>query len=374
LIAEYIDEGSPLDIDPINCLDKSAKPYDKFIQSTDDDTVDFDDTIKFLIGGTDGSLQLGNIVKDEGGNNVTVTASMVESTKKSLLVEFFSGNIDPRIFDERLVDADIYFDANYDWEFVKPAMLNNFRIIRPDIFVVADIGMAPSITSAIALVKAAYELIDGSKAYTCAVTIHAGVTTDRAIPIRVTGTYDYSYGLARCYGQLGTFSVFAGYQVGRVQTMRFDFYPFKDKNDTMIGPLQKLGCIFAMEVERDTVWAYMSEPTMYVEKYSKLKSIRNGMVIGDAVRMAKKILIKYVYDNDGAAGAISKATAEISQTVIGRYPQNVTVEPRLYRTKRDIALETATCDLTYRFPGMVQGWTLNIHARRSLADEAALAA
>lgn len=373
LIAQYVTEGSSLDVDPINCLDKNNKPYDQFVISEDVDTTTFKDNIKFLIGGNDGSLQEGLTVKDEDGNNVVVTAEMVENTKRSLLVEFFNCTIDPQLFDERLVAADIYFDANYDWEVVKPAMMGIFRVLRPDIFVVMDIGEAPTVSSAIALVKAAYELVDGATAYTAAVIIHAGVTTDRAIPIRVTATYDYSYGLARCYAQLGTFSVFAGYQVGKVQTMRFDWYPYKDRYDTMIGPLKKLGCIYAMELERNTVWAYMSEPTMYVEKYSKLKSLRNGMVIGDAVRMAKKILIKYVFDNEGADGAIRKATDEIVATVTGRYPANITVTPLMYRSKRDVQLDTATCDLIYRFPGMIEGWTLNIRARRSLADEAAVA-
>jgi hypothetical protein len=361
IIGPHVEEGTPENIDIINCLDKNGLPYDNFVQAEETlDHVDFDDTIVFLTGGSDGSLEIGNTVK-----GTLITETIANQTKQTLLTEFLRGHIDPALFDERMVDSDIYVDANYDYAVVKPVLLGKFRDLRPDIMVIADIGEAPNCATAINLVKNIYEMVDGITGYTAAVTVHFGTTLDRTLPIRVSGTYDYIYGLARCYGLIGTFSVFCGYQNGRVQTMEMDWYPYKDEFDTMIGPLKKLGCIFALKLNKAGVIAYMAEENMYVEKNSKLKSVRNGMVIGDGVRLAKGVLIKYVYDNDGAAGAIRKATDELQQTILGRYPANIIVTPYLYRTTRDIQIDTSTCDIEYKFPGMTKSWSLNIHARRA---------
>lgn len=387
LIANYCNsDESSLDIDILNCTDKNGDRYTdeavlsddgkntvesvkyaKFFLDTATDAVGAD-AIYYLQGGSDGDLEVGytyeNIV---GGEKVsyTVTEEKAEATKESLLVNFFKGQIDPALFDERMVTSDIVFDADYSFGTVKPVLLGKFRDIRPDIMVIADIGKeAKNCTQAINLVKGLYGMVDGSAGYTAAVIVHAGYTTDRAMNYHVTGTYDYAYGMARAYGLLGTFSVFAGYQNAKVQTMEFDWLPYKDEFDTMLTPLRKLGCIFAFKVDRAGTVAYMSEDNMYTQTTSRLKSIRAGMVIGDAVRLAKSVLIKYVYDNEGAAGAIRKASSELSETISGRYPSNITVTNDLYQSDRDKMLDTTTCDLTFYFPGMTKGWTLNIYAKR----------
>lgn len=366
IIAKYTDK-SPLDIDILNCIDKdTGLPYDQFYVDPESPSLTIDD-IYYLRNGSDGSLQVGySYMKSENGvrTEVTVDENEVETTKKSLLRQFFYGNIDPSIFDERLTPSDIVVDANYDFAVVKPAMLGKFRDIRPDIMVLADIGTeAENVEQSINLMKAVYGMVDGSKAWSAAVILQHGYTTDRALPLHLTATYDYIYGLARCYGINGTFSVFSGYFNGLVATQEFTFYPYKDEKDTMLGPLRKQGCIYAMEVFRGK-YRYMSEDTMYSFPTSKLKSFRNGMVIGDAVRLAKDVLIKYCYDNDGAAGAIRHATTEFNERVIGRYPANIGVSPNMYQTENDKLEENCTCDLIYTFPGMIKTWTLNIRARR----------
>lgn len=364
-IAKYCGDTSPYDIDILNCLDKNGNPYDEFVLSEEPDNIDFTDSIFYLQGGSDGSLQEGYTFSGGDKDGQTVSAEDVENTKKALLVSFFEGHIDPCLLDERMVTSDIVLDANYDFEKVKPAMLGKFRDLRPDIMVIADIGdTCSNCTQALNLVKSVYGMVDGSGAYSAAVIIHAGNTTDRALPIHVTATYDYGYGMAKCYGQYGTFSVFAGYQQAKVTTMEFDWLPYKDEYDTMIGPLRKAGCIFAFAIDRKGTVAYMAEENMYVQTTSRLKSIRNSMVIGDAVRMAKAILIKYVYDNEGAAGSIRKATDEMQQTIVGRYPDNIIVSPLMYQSTRDKMMDSTTCDLTYKFPGMTKEWTLNIYAKR----------
>lgn len=369
LIGKYCtSDQNAIDIDPLNCVDKNDKPYDNFVKDEDSAIIGSDATY-YLSGGSDGDLQEGySYEKTIDGETVTVTVTkeIVENTKKSLLKSFFCGQIDPALFDERMIASDIVFDANYDFEIVKPAMLGKFRDIRPDIMVIADIGDATkNCAQAINLVKNIYSMVDGSAGYTAAVLIHAGYTTDRAFNYHVTGTYDYSYGLARCYGLFGTFSVFAGYKQAKVTTMEYDWLPYKDEFDTMIGPLRKLGCIFAFQIDRAGTVAYMSEENMYTQSTSKLKSIRNGMVIGDAVRLGKAILIKYVYDNDGAVGAIRKASGELGENLTGRYPSNITVVPELFQSERDKLLDTSSCNLIYYFPGMTKGWSLNIYAKRA---------
>lgn len=367
----------PLDLDLLACTDEDGNAYDVanygIIKDPDTNTGIGGDVIYYLNGGSDGDLQVGyhytkTVKNDETGNMeevpVTVDEAKVEETKISLLQQFFKGQVDPAIFDERMIFSDILFDANYDME-TKKVMLGKFRAIRPDIMVIADIGTeAKTCTQAMNLVKGIKTSVDGSTGYSAAVIVHAGYTTDRALNKHVTGTYDYAYGLAKCYGLLGTFSVFAGYQAGKVTTMEFDWLPYKDEFDTMLTPLRKLGCIFAFKIDRKGTVAYMSEDNLYTQETSKLKSIRNGMVIGDAVRLGKSVLIKYVYDNDGAAGAIRKASQELAERLSGRYPSNITVTANLYQSERDKLLESSTCDLTYYFPGMTKGWQLNIYAKR----------
>lgn len=374
IIADYLpDTVDVVDIDPLSCTDDNGENYTLesgigIIRDPDPSNVRIgEDAIFYLDGGSDGDLQVGYTYdKNVDGTveHVTVTEDMVINTKNSLLKQFFQGQIDPAIFDERMIYSDILFDANYHFD-VKNVMLRKFRDIRPDIMVIADIGTeVRNCSSAIDAVNGIKQIVDGSFGYTAAVIVHQGYTTDRALNKHVTGTYDYSYGLAKCYGLLGTFSVFAGYQAGKVTTMEYDWLPYKDEGDTMLTPLRKLGCIFAFKIDRKGTVAYMSEDNLYTQETSKLKSIRNGMVIGDAVRLGKSVLIKYVYDNDGAAGAIRKASEELAQRLSGRYPKNITVTADLYQTERDKLLESSTCDLTYYFPGMTKGWQLNIYAKR----------
>ena len=378
IIANYLpDTVDAVDIDPLSCTDDNGEIYTlesgiRIIRDPDPTNVRIgEDAIFYLDGGSDGDLQVGytyNKTELVNGSqvvtSVTVDEEMVDITKKSLLKQFFQGQIDPAIFDERMIYSDILFDANYHFD-VKNVMLKKFRDIRPDIMVIADIGTeVRNCASAIDAVNGIKQIVDGSFGYTAAVIVHQGYTTDRALNKHVTGTYDYSYGLAKCYGLLGTFSVFAGYQAGKVTTMEYDWLPYKDEGDTMLTPLRKLGCIFAFKIDRKGTVAYMSEDNLYTQETSKLKSIRNGMVIGDAVRLGKSVLIKYVYDNDGAAGAIRKASEELAQRLSGRYPKNITVTADLYQTERDKLLESSTCDLTYYFPGMTKGWQLNIYAKR----------
>ena len=399
LVSDYLvtEDGElidPLTLDILSCTDKDGNRYnptpygyDKVVDEEgkpvysytekgcgivadpDSETPIGGDIIYYLNGGSDGDLQLGYTYtkRDEGGveSTVVVDEEMIEETKNSLLIQFFKGQIDPAIFDERMIFSDILFDANYDYGTVKPVMLGKFRDIRPDIMVIADIGTeAKNFTQAYNLMKGVKGFVDGSAGYTAAVIAHAGYTTDRALNKHVTGTYDYAYGMAKCYGLLGTFSVFAGVQAAKVTTMEFDWLPYKDEFDTMLTPLRKLGCIFAFKVDRKGTVVYMGEENLYTQETSKLKSIRAGMVIGDAVRLGKSVLIKYVYDNDGAAGAIRKASAEITERLSGRYPKNIVVTANLYQTERDKLLESSTCDLTYYFPGMTKGWQLNIYAKR----------
>lgn len=367
IIEKYSNGASANEIDIINCLDKeTGLAYDNFVIDEDSAYTSIDD-IYYLSGGSDGSLQEGYVyTKSENGvrTEVTVNTDEIDATKKSLLKSFFYGNIDPALFDERLTPSDIVLDANYDFAIVKPAMLGKFRDIRPDIMVLADIGTtANNVEQALSLMKALYGMVDGSKAWSAAVIIQHGYTTDRALPLHLTATYDYGYGLARCYGINGTFSVFSGYQNGLVATQEFTFYPYKDEKDTMLGPLRKQGCIYAMEVFRGK-FRYMSEDTMYAFPTSKLKSFRNGMVIGDAVRLAKSVLIKYCYDNDGAAGAIRHASTDFNEQIIGRYPSNIGVAADMHQTDEDKLLENCTCNLIYTFPGMIKTWNLEIRARR----------
>ena len=361
-----------------NVLIDNVRPYKRDengeIVKDDDGNPVLDDTWtssvdlatpQYMQGGTDGSF---DTCTDE---------EALEEIKNDLLVEFFNCQIDKhKITNVLKCDAGIVYDANYNPR-VKKAMvslLNN----RRDISVVYDCGFSENLEEAVAYAKDIQSWItpmDGGENF-CIVP-HCGTTVDRAVNVRVTGTYEFSYGLTRLYRN-APFAVYAGKQGdnGCVRKTIFDWvveetipkgYEIKlAKKNKLYWATDLCKAVSTYAIDNDTernVYFY-SNASLYGEQVSKLAEFRNGILVNDIRRMCKLILVKYTFDTDGADEAIRKAKEEMINVFKNRYPTNVVITFDLYQTARDKLVNEASCDITIFFPDIFETWNVRIIADR----------
>ena len=88
------------------------------------------------------------------------------------------------------------------------------------------------------------------------------------------------------------------------------------------------------------------------------------MIVNDLRRIVKLVLVKYTFDTNGAETAIANATAELSNVLNSRYPNNIIINYNLYQTDRDKLLNCATCELSVLFPDIFETWNVVIVADR----------
>ena len=191
------------DFDFINGLDKEGYAYDNVVVSTAS-TSNLSNYI-YMKNGTDGALG-------------TLTGEDLQNAKDNLLIKFFNGDIDKSTFLNVLkCDAGIIYDANYSME-VKKAMAGIVNW-RRDMCVIFDCGFCDTLEEAVGVAKGIQSYIDTDGSENFAIVPHAGVTVDRTVNVRVTGTYEMAYGLTRLY-RLAPFSVYAGQQNGDAGCVR----------------------------------------------------------------------------------------------------------------------------------------------------------
>ena len=341
--------------------DDGNPTYDKTWVSSVDVSVP-----KYMLGGTDGAFD--TITSDE----------QLETIKADLLKKFFNCLIDtPRIANVLKCDAGITYDACYTPD-IKRAMTKLLQN-RRDICVVFDTMMAENLEEAVAIAKDIQSWIDpldGGENY--AIVPHCGITVDRAVNVRVTGTYEFAYGLTRLY-RLAPFSIYAGKQndYGCVRKTIFDWvieesipkgYQQKLAKKNKLYWATDLGkAVSSYAVGNDTernVYFY-SNASLYGESGSKLAEFRNGILCNDIRRMCKLILVKYTFDSDGAEAAIEKAKQEIFRVFKNRYPSNIVITYDLYQTDRDKKINEASCDINVVFPDVFETWNVKIVAGRN---------
>lgn len=336
--------------------------YDKIVPSVDN--PDFSNSVTFMRNGHDGSLQVGNVVKDDLGADVVVTQAIVNTTRENLLLEFFRCDTDVKVLDERLVDSDLVLDS-YDYSaVVKTSILTDFHKYRPDVFKVLGVGDPKSAREAEIMYGTLSTNIDGDTAFNTSVYAHAGVTIDPDLPrqYRALCTYELGRMIAETY-RIRRYDVIAGYNNGRVRRMKLDWLARKTKNDE-IGRLIERKINFAQQLTKDGIIAFMREDTQYERGYSKLNSMRNGMLVGDAIRRSKQILVKYAYDTRGAFESMRLAEEELKNTFASRYPSGIVVKVKVYQTKRDTVTENAHCDIIVYFPDVPKGFQTTVIAKR----------
>ena len=353
------------DFDFVNGLQKNGYVYDNVV--VDETSADLS-VPKYMTGGTDGEFE-------------TLTGEELEASKTSLLKKFFNCQIDTKTITNVLkCDSGIVYDANYPME-VKREMANLLQN-RRDLNVVFDCGFEENIHNAVAVAKQIRGFIPAEGSENFAIVPHCGTTVDRATNVRVTGTYEFSYGLTRLYKNT-PFALYAGKpkDYGCVRRMIFDWVVEESIPKGLERKLAEQNCLYwAMDfgkamshVAPDNLTGrnvyFYSNANLYTERVSKLAEFRNSMIVNDLRRMMKLVLCKYTFDTDGADSAIAAAHTEMVKTASTRYPSNVEMVFDLHQTNRDRLINQATCVVTVTFPDIFEKWKGVIIVKRNEIEE-----
>lgn len=367
ILADGLHSGGPYDVDFLFMKNKQGYDYDAIVPKADLD-IDVYNGV-FLSGGHDGRLQEGITIglPDATDPSITVdtviTKDIVENTREELLKSFFACEYDIALLDPRIVDCGIVFDADYSLA-VKDVIITKLNEYRGDIVKLVNVPTGQNYYETAQHIKVFQSKINPKTGYMIGISALSGITTDGTkTNEKFPATYDISRSMCEEYNLRGLFSVFAGYSNAPVKYMKFDWLPRVTLNDTEIGPLRKAGAIFAMQLDKAGTVSYMSEDTQYAEKYSKLKSFRNAMVIGDGIRLAHRVLIKYAF-SDSVETASAGLKEEFEREASLRYPGTINVEINPFQTKRDIVEEKVSCEVIFTLPGMANGFTVLIKVRR----------
>ena len=341
--------------------------YGNELKNQDYDGIEFESSdvldsgvIKFT-GGTDGDLFSEEIVDVEGEPRVKK-----DIVRENLLIAFYSGQIDKNIYDHRIIDAGVTLDAWWPTP-VKKAMVGVFgEEVRDDIFVYVDLGEGVRTLSQ--ATSAATEIVSSiSHPYgSVAINIHNGTTRNRVKNIRTSGNYEIASGLPTLYRTQGPFTVYAGFISGRVRNMTLDFYPKVTKDGIEIKPIRESNLLFAMKLDRSDDFFFMSDDSQYKTDYSVLGSVRNLIYAGEVVRTVRKVLVKYSFHPDNAAGAISEATNELNTIFAGRwFPNNIPISFNIFQTRNDKINKNCSASIDIQFPDVVETWSVTITANRT---------
>ena len=358
VLKPHSDTSKEHDIDFLFGKNKKGYDYNKILVSEDTDHINLKSTTKFLLGGHDGSLEVGQTV---GGK--TVTEESKKTTEESLLVDFYSFKTDKRLIDERIVDCTVALDANYPVE-VKKTMLSTLRKTRQDIVVFVDCGITTRQDKAVSFANSLESSIDSKKGYTAIIVPQCGNTRNISRSSRVTATYEIARGLPETYNRFNAFSVYAGYRKGNIRYMDFDWIPRKSINNLEFSELKDKNLFYATQVDKNGRLAWMNEATQYGERYSKLRSIRNGLIIAATIKEASKILIKYVYDDSGMDQVVETASGEITTRLSNLLPSTIGITVNIFQTERDKQTENASCEIIFEFPNVPESFSVTIRARR----------
>ena len=351
------------EVDFINGMDRAGYKYDNIIIANDSVNMS---NYQYMDGGSDGY--------PEGA-----TSEEIEAIRTSLLKKFFSADIDTAKFMDVLkCDAGIVYDANYPME-VKRAMAGMIQW-RRDLCGVFDCGFTENLDQAVAVAKEIQSFassIDGGENF--AIVPHCGITCDRTVNVRVTGTYEFAYGLHRLY-RISPYSIYAGQQGGDAGCVRKTIFDWVVEESKPKGWQEKIArenkLYWAVDLDKALSTPangnytgrniyFFSNASLYPETVSKLSEFRNGILVNDIRRVLRLILVKYTFDNDGADAAIEKATSEIVKKFSSRYPSNISINVSLFQTERDKLLNMATCEVTVVFPDIFETWSCIITTDRA---------
>ncbi len=360
-LAPFAGSATTTEIDPFFVTQLNTFPYDTIIPMTS--SINLSQSIVYMSGGTDGSLQLGaTVTNPTSGQPQVVDAAWIAATQQQLLQQFYNCDYNADLLDMRLVPAGFSLDANYSLT-VKQAMIN-LTSYRPDIMTFLDLGInVPSAQQALTLYTQVNDMIAGANAWNIVICPHAGVTTDQANARRVTQTYELSYDIPAVYANFGRYSTVGGMDTGAVTHMKLDWTPQMDKS----GTLQKMDAaslLYCRMLDRSGTPYIMNISNQYNKQYSKMKFWRNGAIVGDAMRNANKILIKYVFDQRGATKAVIACNKEMAAFFnVNNYPGSIKVVVNVFQSANDVDLNRASAQIFFYFDSEIADFDVTIYSR-----------
>lgn len=357
--------GEMLDIDILSCKSANQVEYDEIV--IDDASVNLSNTVVFLEGGNDGSLGLGNVVQTVDGSKV-VDDEHIESTKTSLLKQFYTGKIDDKIEDCRKVSAGFIVDCNYPTEI--KSLLPTALKVRDDMMVLFDCGVTSNFEECIKMVSLIKGFVDTSN-YRFAIFPHCGHPVDSSInlDIKVTQNYETIYKIPQNYKNYGAFCAYAGYYPGIVDSFIPDWYI---SNNTLKKRAKNLGINYITDYGNiggvtatgiKPLWVD-DDKTIYYEKDSVMKSFRNAVIACDLIRIVRHILIKHRFGKSAEANRLS-ASQELDQQITSRYPDGYTFTPTFYQTERGKIEGVNSVHILYIPPDQSDKWEVIIEANRN---------
>lgn len=363
------------DIDFITCTDKLAQPYDTLV--LDEDSIDFSSGANriFLSGGHEGSLEVGNTVKNAEGQDVTVTEEMVQNTKLSLLQKAYSFQLDKRLADCRKVSGGVIYDAAYDMK-TKRILGTTLVKVRPDLMIFYDCGITSNMQEAIAVARDIKSNINTSL-HNHAIFPHCGKSKSMQLNGEVTQTYELAYSIPKTFNDKGSYFICSGYNGGFIRTLLPNWViDGEDEEEQMrkydLNYISDFGDLSGTANRFSEVEYYQfTERTLYNDEYSVLKSVRNAMVITMLIRLARRVLVKYIYYTEGMPAAAEKAKGELDALIVTSIPANISVTTEIYQTARDQVLKNGTVDMSVTFPDVAETFELSVYAHRTALKEAA---
>ena len=358
-LAEFV-PGDIWEIDFIGCRYKDGRPYDLIVS----DGSYPSGSVVFMRDGSDGSLGLGNEVRNAEGETVIVDQAHIESVKTSLLVDFFNCNLNDDIFNSTLVDANIIYDGNMPMA-AKQAMVSTFRKLRQNIKVIADCGITNTPEEAINIYSSIANHIDGELGLGVDI-VGPGCETREAgkVPQDVTYTYELARRIPENYRVYGMFTAPSGWEAGQVKYVYLKWIG-RTGRDMIAKRLRDRGIWFVQRINDRHV--QMIEENQYLlddEFASKMKHFRFSSVVLEGMLNVEKIISKYPYDYRAKDVSIEKAHDECLKFFGGRYPEGIRMEVVLYQTKRDEDQERASADIIFYLPGFIRGFTVKVISRR----------
>lgn len=369
------ESGNVFDIDFITCTDKLGQAYDTLEMAEGSINFASGGNRVFLMGGHEGSLEVGNVVKDAQGNDVTVTEEMVENTKLELLRKAFTFQLDKRLADCRKVSGGVVYDAAYDMK-IKRVMGTTLINVRPDIMVMYDCGITSNMQEAIAVARDIRSVVNSSL-QNHAIFPHCGKSKTLQLNKEVTQTFEIAYSIPKTYADKGSYYICSGYQGGFIRTIvptwvidgedeeemmkRYDLNYISDYGD-LTGSADRLAAI---------QYYQFTERTLYNDELSVLKSLRNAMVVTTLIRIARRVLVKYTYYTEGMSQAQEAAKGQLDALAASSFPQNISISFSLYQTARDQILKNGSCDINVTFPDIAETFTISVYVNRTALNNAA---
>lgn len=357
-------DGDLLDIDILTATDMYGVEYDEIV--IDEASLDFDESVVFLEGGHDGSLQLGNTVKGIEGD-IIVDEAHIETTKIDLIKKYYTGQIDDRLESCQKIPAGIIVDCNYSVELKK--VIADVVSVRNDMVILFDCGITKNFNECEKIINVINGIIDSAN-FNYAIFPHCGIPVDtpKNGDIKVTQNYETAYKLPKIYKTFSAFCVYAGYERGIVDTFIPDWYI---SNNTLKKNAQKYSINYITDYGKvggststgiPPLWVD-ADKTLYYEKNSVMKSLRNAIVGSDLIRMGATILSKYRHGNS-AESDMQKAGEELTNMINLRYPPEFKFEPTIYQTEKDKVEGNACAYIIMRPPNTIGKWRLEIEANR----------